>query len=110
MTTMTYTHAVYNVCMYRYNMALYMCLLREKSRSLVSANDAKTGEQSVFSEFHTIHPFGTPHLDSQTRYVAASSAIDTQNDYRNPACMRQGLMRLLMEIVMLYDANVVCTL
>ena len=32
----------------------------EKSRSLESANDAKTGEQSVFGKIHTNHVFGTP--------------------------------------------------
>jgi hypothetical protein len=31
-----------------------------KSRSLEFANYAKIGEQSVFSEIHTIHAFGTP--------------------------------------------------
>jgi hypothetical protein len=35
-------------------------LLREKSRSLASENDAKAGEQSVFIEIHTIHVFGVP--------------------------------------------------
>ena len=30
----------------------------EKSRSLESANDTKTGEQSVLSEIHTNHAFG----------------------------------------------------
>jgi hypothetical protein len=34
--------------------------LGEKSRSLASANDAKAGEKSVFSEIHTILAFGTP--------------------------------------------------
>jgi hypothetical protein len=34
--------------------------LGEKSRSLASANDVKADEQSVFSEIHTIHAFGTP--------------------------------------------------
>jgi hypothetical protein len=33
-----------------------------KSRSLESAYDAKTGEQSVFSKIYTIHTFGTPQL------------------------------------------------
>ena len=30
-----------------------LSLAREKSRSLESTNDAKTGEQSVFGEIHT---------------------------------------------------------
>jgi hypothetical protein len=34
--------------------------LGEKLRSLASANDAKAGEQRVFSEIHTIHTFGMP--------------------------------------------------
>ena len=37
-----------------------LLLAREKSRSLESANDAKTGEQSIFGEIHTNHAFGTP--------------------------------------------------
>ena len=32
----------------------------EKSRSLESANDSKTSEQSVLYEIHTNHEFGTP--------------------------------------------------
>ena len=32
----------------------------EKSRSLESANDAKTSEQSMFGEIHINHEFGTP--------------------------------------------------
>ena len=35
-----------------------LSLIRAKSRSLESANDAKTGEQSVFREIHTIHACG----------------------------------------------------
>ena len=73
-----------------------LSLARAKSRSLELANDAKTGEQSVFGEIHTNHGFGTPQgtlkhrkLDSQTRYVAASVVTDrqndTQNDYSNTA-------------------------
>ena len=30
------------------------------SRSLESANDVKTGEQSIFGEIHTNHAFGMP--------------------------------------------------
>ena len=37
-----------------------LSLARDKSRSLESANDAKTGERSVFGEIHTNHAFGTP--------------------------------------------------
>ena len=36
-------------------------LAREKSRSLESANEAKTGEQSIFSKIHTNHAFGMPY-------------------------------------------------
>jgi hypothetical protein len=43
--------------MYKWNV---VCSLGEKSRNLESANYAKTGEQIVFSEIHTIHAFGTP--------------------------------------------------
>ena len=32
----------------------------EKSRSLESANDDKSGKQSVFGEIHANHVFGTP--------------------------------------------------
>ena len=43
---------------------LFICkvvlLPSEKSRSLESVNDAKTGKQSVFSEIHTNHSVGTP--------------------------------------------------
>jgi hypothetical protein len=44
----------------RINGTMLRVLLGEESRSLQSANYAKTGEQSVFSEVHTIHAFGTP--------------------------------------------------
>ena len=37
-----------------------ICHAGEKSRSLQSANDAKTGEQSVFGEIHTNYAFGMP--------------------------------------------------
>ena len=60
-------------------------LVRAKSRSLELANDAKTGEQSIFGEIHTNHAFETPKgtlqhrkLDLQTRYVAASVITDRQ--------------------------------
>ena len=36
-----------------------LSLAQEKSRSLESANDAKTGEESLFGEIHTNHVFGT---------------------------------------------------
>jgi hypothetical protein len=69
-----------------------VCSLGEKkSRSLQleSANYAKTGEQSVFSEIHTMHAFGTPQGTPQFRlanevYVAVRVVTDTQKDYRNP--------------------------
>ena len=35
--------------------------MAQKSRSLESADDAKTGEQSVFREIHTIHAFEMPY-------------------------------------------------
>ena len=64
-----------------------LSLARAKSRSLESANEAKTGEQSVFGEIHTNHELGMPQgtlqhrkLDSQTRYVAASAVTDRQTD------------------------------
>ena len=53
-------------------------LAGQKSRSLESANDTKSGEQSVFGEIHTnqciwnaIRNLITHTLDLQTRYVAA---------------------------------------
>ena len=54
-----------------------------KSRPLESANDAKTGKQSIFRKIHTNHAFGTlshRKLDSQTRYAAASVVTDRQTD------------------------------
>ena len=55
-----------------------------------AANDAKTGEQSVFSEIHTkMHLERSKErnkpvfLNSQTRYVAASLVTDTQTDRQN---------------------------
>ena len=38
----------------------HISLVQAKSRSLESANDVKTGEQSFFGEIHTTHAFGTP--------------------------------------------------
>ena len=70
-----------------YVKSCYRYIARAKSRSLESANDAKTGEQSVFGEIHTNHELGTPKgtlqhrkLDSQTRYVAVSVVTDRQTD------------------------------
>ena len=37
-----------------------LLLARKKSRSLESANDAKSDEQSFFSEIHTNYVFRTP--------------------------------------------------
>ena len=52
----------YSVCVYRVPFIRKVMLLSlgEKSRSLASAKDSKTDEQSIFSEIHTIHAFGTP--------------------------------------------------
>ena len=62
-----------------------LSLARAKPRS---SNDAKTGEQSIFGEIHTIHAQHRT-LNLQTRYLAVSlitdRQTDTQNDYRNPA-------------------------
>ena len=56
-----YVHTVYsmthNVLFMR---KVMLSLVWAKSRSLESANDAKTGKQSVFGEIHTNHAFGTP--------------------------------------------------
>ncbi len=45
----------------RMNRALYMYVAWGKVKKLsASANDAKTGEQNVFSEIDTIYAFETP--------------------------------------------------